>query len=1265
MKKILALGFLTVAMCACGISQLKDANKVAEARDATIIVKMRSKTEGKDASALLAEQNSLLNEIAATVTANYRIRNRFCNIFNGFTIDVPSEYVSNIRYLSRVDKVEYDKFHLVESFGDGATYEIKLDNANATASGKTMEKPEGTNDGSGTFIAVLDTGFYLKTLENGTQEYHNVYAPLEGADVVVTQASLKAKIDAAGQNKFHGFYDAIHSTYYNSKVPFYYDYGGDVQGRTEVDYDVFAEGQPHGNHVASIAAGNAGAEYEGIAPKAQLACMKVFTTYMDGQQYKSGATATAVLNALEDCLVLGVDAINMSLGSNLNDFNDSEIVQETIRTLEKAGTFVCVAAGNEGKGTWSSTVYGYWGTDMVETGILSGYANNAGSMTVASTQADTQFYGQALMVDGVNIQYHDEVTNYRTTSGDVTYDPERHLVDLIAKYSKDQFDYVYVGGWGEVKDYNGIDVNGKVAIVSRGETTFREKVENATAKGAVAIGIVDNTTETEFNIRMSFGDDGFTPAIPVIFILSKDKDLLLNSESKKLNIVVNKELDNPNARTISDYSSDGMRYDLTIKPEISTPGENIKGAILDSVNAYESMSGTSMATPNFEGAVALMISNHVGDADYRKTINARLMSTAVPMRDNTAEANFTSVRRQGAGLVNLDAAINSKVYLNGLTANNEPSGRAKVELFNNEKIAVGNVDLKFLAVNEGTSAVTYTAKTYVMAPGTAELDAERYEDFAGVKFMTIQDQLVQTFTDTVTVNPGDNVINIAHQVDADKLAALDADFENGCILEGYVILEATDQKQLSIPFLGFYGNLGEVSPVEPFTFERDGSKKYSSDLLNYLLNVNVNKPKANYTSYLLTGYYSSTKKIDVNKAVLNNESRICDYLDENGNTLRSVGVNPYSGENDPDNIFLGNNGFSNTLVIQQYVTRSVNTNSILIKNKASGQVVGTAHLKDSMFGAEYEGAVEVKWPLYKSHLDTTYYDQGYYAHRAYAVVPIYSLDKSKNIVPYADGEYELIFSYDLAAGGTFEKKYNLTIESDLPTIASREIVNNGGKEYLRIRYNEKNLSYVNINGTKYEAQKDDKGYYVDILTSEYQNKSIYALAEDKSYAKNGYMFHLNDANEVMVQSQLLNSNIYDFAYKVTGENTANQVFEFTFSKNGSSYLLKGDAYYVMKVPAGLDPDTLKIYTINATGAEKELKYETKDGYISFTSAIRNFRFVSDGGQVNPGPSDSQGGNSGNEGKKGCGSSLILTTPIMLSVALIGSAIVLLKKKKER
>ena len=1269
MKKLFAIGLLAAVMAVGGVSQLQSVNKKAEERDATIIVKMKSNLEGKSTNALIAEQNSLLNEIAGKVTDNYRVRKRFCNIFNGFTLEVPASYVSDIRYLSRVDELEYDNFVITETTGDGVNYEIKLNNDSATASSKTMEKPEGTNEGSGTFIAVLDTGFYIKTLASGAQEYHHIYTPLEGADVVVTQESLKAKIDAAGKTKFHGFYDDTHSTYYNTKVPFYYDYGGDIKNKVEEDYDVFAEGQPHGNHVASIATGNAGEEYEGIAPKAQLACMKVFTTYMDGQTYKSGATTTAVLAALEDCLVLGVDAINMSLGSNLNDFEDSAIVQQTIRTLENKGAFVCVAAGNEGKGEWDGFTYGYWGTDMVETGVLGGYANNAGSVTIASTQADSQFYGQALMVDGVNIQFHDEVTNYRTTSGDVIYNPERKLVDLLAKYQKDQFDYVYVGGYGQENDYQGLDVTGKIAVVDRGESTFRNKVEEATKKGAIALAIVNNTNETEFSIRMSFGDDGFTPAIPVVFVLKQDRDTLFNSTTKVINIVVNKELKNPNTRTISDYSSDGMRYDLLIKPDVSTPGENIKGAILDSVGAYESMSGTSMAAPNYTGAVALMISNHLGDdaEAYRKTVNARLMSTAVPMKDRTPEANITSVRRQGAGLVNLDAAINSKVYLNGLTSDNQASGRAKIELYNNEKISVGNVDLKFLAVNEGSTPVTYTAKTYVMAPGTATLDAERYPDLANCKFMTIQDQLVETFTDTVVVNPGDNVVNIAHQVNADALAALDADFENGCILEGYVVLEADNYKQLSIPFLGFYGNLNEVPPVEPFTFERAEGKYYSSDLLNYLIRNNLNtdyaRPNASYTSYLLTGYYEPGKKLDFTKAVLNNENSIDSYLDDNGASLKSVGINPYTGKYDPTNIFMGNNGFTNTLVIQQYVTRSVNTNSITIKNKASGQVVGTAHLKDSMFGAETQGAVEVKWPLYKSHLDTTYLEQGYLAHRAHATMPIYSVDRNKNVTPYPDGEYELVFSYDLAAGGTYEKKINLTIESDLPTITSREKVTEGGQEYYRIRYNEANLSYVRVNGTKYEAKKDANGAYVDVLMSSLTaGKVVYAEAEDKAYAKNAYMFHVDDVNEVMLQSSAMTSNIYDFAYKVTGENTNNQVFEFTFTKNGSNYTLKGEASYIMRVPAGLDPQSLKIYTIAATGSEKEITFELKDGLLSFTSAVRNFRFVSGGGST---PSGSEDSGSAQPSKSGCGGSIAQTAPVFIACALVSVlGVSLLRKRKE-
>ena len=208
----------------------------------------------------------------------------------------------------------------------------------------------------------------------------------------------------------------------------------------------------------------------------------------------------------------------MSLGSNLNDFDDTAIVQQTIKELTEKGTFVCIAAGNEGKGQYGSTVYRYWTTDMVETNILGSYSNNASAMVVASCQADSQFYGEALTIDGVNVQFSDQVTNYNTVDGPVTYNPERYLKDLTAG-GADEFDFVYLPGLGKIEEYNDIDVNGKIAVVNRGDITFKEKVDNAVSKGAIAVLIIDNTTETEFTIRMSFSEDNsYNPAVPVAFV---------------------------------------------------------------------------------------------------------------------------------------------------------------------------------------------------------------------------------------------------------------------------------------------------------------------------------------------------------------------------------------------------------------------------------------------------------------------------------------------------------------------------------------------------------------------------------------------------------------------------------------------------------------------------------------------------------------------------------------------------------------------------
>ena len=1259
MKNNLLLGTIAFGLTVGGISLAASPKEVKqEEKDAKIIVKLDDNVS----------KQTVLRRIQNTVTPNIDVESEYSQIFNGFVLNVPSKYVSDIRYLRGVDEVDYNQVIEERNFGDGVDYALGSQYVDVTASTLTMQKPAGTKDGSGTFIAILDTSFYMYTDADGKQVHHNVFKPLAAIDAVVTRESLKAKIDK--NDKFHGKYDDDNTTYYNTKVPFYYDYGGDTSGSAKPDYNVYAEGQDHGTHVASIAAGNAGTEYEGIAPKAQLALCKVFTTYMEGQEYKSRLYSDALLNALEDCVTLDVDVINMSLGSNLNDFDDGEIVQGVIKSLEEKGTFVCVAAGNSGKGEWDGRALEYWGTDMVETNIISSYANNMAAMTVASTQADTQFFGSALMVNGVNIKYSDEVTDYRSTSGDVTYDPERYLSDLVTKYGKSEFEFVKVPGLGEEKDYANIDVTDKIAIVDRGTTTFREKTENAINHGAAALIIVNNEeTVTEFNMRMSFGDDHYTPSIPVCFVLYGNRGSFTDPTVTTCKIVQNEELPNPDTRTISSYSSDGMKYDLSIKPEISTPGENIKGAVLGSVDKYESMSGTSMATPNYAGAVALMISNHLGDTDYRKTINSRLMSTAVPMTESDQSGNHTSVRRQGAGLVNLDGAINSDVYLDGIDAEGNRLNKAKIELKNNDDIKVGKLNLKFAAINESSETITYKATTYVYAPKLAEY-SDSFEGLTGTKFQAIQDQLLEKFEDNVTVAPGTSVVQIPEHNLSDESKTYLAQFDYGSIVEGYVILEATGKKQLSVPFLGYYGDLASASPVEPFTFEREAGRVYTSDTLNYFLQVSLiadDYRKANYNSMLLAGYYPNYKNVKFDDAVIYNTSGLDLYADANGNTLRSVCMNPYTGEYDKDNIFMGNNGYSNTLVIQQFVIRSVANNSVTITKKSDGTVISTNHLEDTIFGPTYESGspIPVAYPLYKSHFDyDTLYDGGYMAHRAFGIVPIYSIDSKKNVTPYEDGEYELAFTYELAAGSTFVKKYNLTINSETPTVSDIKTVSEGGKSYTRFAFADKTLSVVTVNGTRYQPVIDANGAHIDIDQSASafsKDDTVYVKSENISYAKDGFLTRLNDKNRVMIRHVLMGTEVYSYEYTVENEGSATQTFTFAFTKNGAAYSPKGDVSFTMLIPQGVDATSLKLYTVNASGAEKELKFTKNGDYVSFSTGLKTIKFASNGGgdtpvEPTPGPDTPT--------KKGCGGSVAATSIILSSTALLSVILLAVRKRKD-
>ena len=97
---------------------------------------------------------------------------------------------------------------------------------------------------------------------------------------------------------------------------------------------------------------------------------------------------------------------------------------------------------------------------------------------------------------------------------------------------------------------------------------------------------------------------------------------------------------------------------------------------------------------------------------------------------------------------------------------------------------------------------------------------------------------------------------------------------------------------------------------------------------------------------MLVGYYSDLNAlVSAFNTYVNNTSKLTDFSDNNNKTLSEATYNPLTKEYG-DTIYAGNNGASNTIVISQFVTRTVKNNEITIVNKATHEVALTTHLQE-------------------------------------------------------------------------------------------------------------------------------------------------------------------------------------------------------------------------------------------------------------------------------------------------------------------------------
>lgn len=206
------------------------------------------------------------------------------------------------------------------------------------------------------------------------------------------------------------------------------------------------------------------------------------------------------------------------------------------------------------------------------------------------------------------------------------------------------------------------------------------------------------------------------------------------------------------------------------------------------------------------------------------------LDTAHPAFANApADAKFTKDYVSGI----LQAAdLNAEALMPGVTSDAvvlytdaDQYGDTKPVLNLGDDIAKnGSYDLTFHARNMGTDAAQYDVSVIAMSPAVLEQDGKTY--------MSSHDEALDVTVSgdkTVTLAAGaTGDVKVSVSLSQSQKAKLDAAYENGIYVEGFVVLTAKDgSADLSIPFLAYYGDWSAPGMLDYATMLNEDTVPYS------------------------------------------------------------------------------------------------------------------------------------------------------------------------------------------------------------------------------------------------------------------------------------------------------------------------------------------------------------------------------------------------------------------------------------------------------
>lgn len=591
---------------------------------------------------LKKEQQEVAAEAGVTPATTYQVT------LNGFTADLDGAQVAKLQSDKNVLGVYPDEIRHPDAVP--STEFLGLGSGDAGTGGVWDAVGGVAEAGKGVVVGVVDTGIAPENPSFAGDKLigkPGTGKPYINGDNVVFKKSdgneyRARRVDASDQ----GWTKDLYSTKLIG-AQFFADGAAATGFDFSYDYLSPRDGDGHGSHTASTAAGNFGVEasvegvgfgdVSGVAPTAKVASYKACYVGPDDLVTSDDICALSdLLAAIDTAVADGVDVINYSIGGG----SATTVLQPediSFFNAAAAGVFVAVSAGNSGPGAATADHASPWYTTVAASTI----PTYEGTVTLPN--------GFQAAGASVTVPFGESLTGPVVYSGDVAK----------AGAAPNEAALCFLGTLDPAK------VAGKIVVCDRGTNARVEKSQEVAAAGGTGMILV--------NVTPGSLDNDFH-SVPTVHIDAQHRTALLDYVRSTADATATLVGDNITGKEtptpqVAGFSSRGpMLADGAdvIKPDVSAPGVAIVAATHNGPTeapTFGFKSGTSMSSPHVAGLGALYLGERPTATPAE--VKSALMTTAY----NTVKADGTDSTdpfAQGAGHVDPTKYFEpGLLYLNG------------------------------------------------------------------------------------------------------------------------------------------------------------------------------------------------------------------------------------------------------------------------------------------------------------------------------------------------------------------------------------------------------------------------------------------------------------------------------------------------------------------------------------------------------------------------------------------------------------------------